>query len=194
VILEPQGIERSDVLPLAIEDAKRHLRVSGNDDDQTILEIIEAAGEYVRVLTEATIVTTSYVLTVPSFPPKCEIELAYPPVRSCSVRYYDEANTIQTFASVYLDSQSVQSIIRLMPGYSWPTVYDRRDAVMIDYTAGLSSTTEGVPPNVKQALRLLVKHWYDNRDVTEAGPPSRAVAFSLESLLRQIRTGRYAYA
>ena len=68
-------------------------------------------------------------------------------------------------------------------GESWPsfTPYPT-GAVRIQFTAGYNDIAN-VPQMVKQAILLLVGHWYENREATLAGTISREIEFAVHALL-----------
>ncbi len=58
---------------------------------------------------------------------------------------------------------------QLLPVGPWPSVIRSTNAIKVRFTAGYSeedSTATEMPPSVKQALLLLVAHFYENRSDT----------------------------
>ena len=193
--IDPIVLVSATVLPLTLADAKQHCRVMHtNEDDTYLLDLIAAAAEYIRVRTEVSITNITYRLTMDDWPSgELELNLPYPPTVTATVNYYDEANTNQVFTDYTIRRcGNVESTIVLNPEASWPSLKLRNDAIRIDYTAGLATTAEALPATVRHAMRLLVGYWYDNRSAVLAGSISKAIEFSLESLLCQFRTGRYS--
>jgi hypothetical protein len=84
------------------------------------------------------------------------------------------------------------------PGYvmlkstsDWPDIFDRPDAIEINFTAGYTSLAL-VPKRVRQAVMLLLAHAYDNRSVLNLADIrniERTVPFSLQYLLESLRVG-----
>ena len=70
----------------------------------------------------------------------------------------------------------------LVDGQSWPSLYPRDDAVQIEYVAGYGAAAS-VPQVFKQAILLLVGHWYANRESSIVGTISEDAASSGEALL-----------
>jgi uncharacterized phiE125 gp8 family phage protein len=177
---------------LELHDAKQHLRVDHSEDDAAIVDLIKAAHEYLQALTELTFTTTSYRSIMQSWPNDVAITLAHPPVSAVtSFAYYDEDDASQTFTSYLLKSDgNVRSRILLDQDTSWPNIYDRHDAITIDYTAGIGADASALPATVRHAMRLLVAHWYDNREGLSPGPPPKPVQHSLNGLVAQLKTGR----
>lgn len=70
------------------------------------------------------------------------------------------------------------------PGQFWPPVLYIPNAVEIHFTAGYSADASGVPHSIKTAVKLLVNHWYENREIWTPGATSEAeLPFHVKSLL-----------
>lgn len=154
---------------LTTAEAKAHLRVDFADDDTLIDAYVKAAtdlvdaewGELGRAL-----VTQRWKLTMPFFPAGGEIVLPIPPVQQVThFQYYDTTQTLQDLdVNAYrLIVNDEDAHIYLVSGYSWPALYDRADAVQIQYDAGYGDAASDVPEGVRLAVRLMVGHWYENR-------------------------------
>ena len=81
-----------------------------------------------------------------------------------TVKYYDSATeTLTTFsaANYYALTTPEPGAVALKPTASWPDLYDRPDAVQINFTAGYGTTAASVPANLRMAVMILAKHYYD---------------------------------
>jgi hypothetical protein len=105
-------------------------------------------------------------------PDHAQIELAGGGIVSYQISYYDPQGTLVTMAedATNADLSRVPAIIR--PATAWPRTAVRPDAVSIAYQIS------DMPPDdvemVRQAMRLLVGHWYANREavVDTRGTPA----------------------
>lgn len=80
---------------------------------------------------------------------------------------------------------------RVTPAYGtcWPsfTPYPL-DAVVIEFKCGYGDTEASVPETVRQAMYLLISHWYNNRALVSLGMSvSDEIKFTLSALLWQDR-------
>lgn len=185
----------SDVLPVALATAKRHLGVTVDERDHEIETSIKAASGYLGTRTGRAWITTGYRLVLEEFPEG--IVLPRPPLIGVDVvQYYDTDSVLQT-----MDRDDWQVIIggnlpatlRPAPGICWPTAeIDREDAVQIRYRAGYGETPEDMPAEFTQACLLLIRHWYDNPSAVITGSISKEVELSVASLVRSLGTGFYA--
>lgn len=160
---------------VTVADMKSHLRIDSDDEDTLIGEYITAATEMVDAefgeLGRA-LITQRWQLTMPKFPTDSHVVLPIPPVQQVfSVTYYDTDNVQQTFSTdaYRLTLNTDRAYIDLVAGYSWPATYDRDDAVAIQYDTGFGDAGTDVPYGIRQAVRMMVAHWYEHREaVTEA--------------------------
>lgn len=179
--------------PVTTADAKSHLRVDISDDDTLIASYIAAATDYAESYTGRSYVQRTYRADVPYFVD--EICLANGPVISVSsVKYYDTASpsVLQTWdAGNY---QLFYNVVRRVSGVTFPSTYDRPDAVQIEYTAGYldnnSPQAENIPDAVKQAILLLVGDYYENREAQVLYPGQLHTNKAVKALLDQHRLYR----
>lgn len=178
--------------PLSLADAKTHLGILGQDDDNRVNDLIRVATDYVeRSFTgQRQIMPATYDYTLGAFPNRRHIWIPRPPLQSItSVKYFDTSNVQQTWATsnyIVKTPDETQGWIERVSTASWPATYDRSDAVTIRFVAGYSV----IPDSIKHALKLLVGHLNENREATSNGV-SNEVAFGLQSLLAPHQWGAY---
>lgn len=180
--------------PVTLDEAKEHLRVDIADDDTLITVLISAATEYVATVTRRSIMTQTLKLVLPEFPADSDlIRLPYPPFYTISigqVQYRDATDgTLQTWDSANYEVVQTGALchcLRYVLNGAWPTsVLDAVDAVQITYAAGEASAAD-VDERIKLAIKLLVGHWYENREDTT--PLNlRTIPTGVEMLLWQVR-------
>lgn len=153
------------VEPVTLAEAKKQLEISQSDtahDDQLTL-LIQAAREQWEHDTDSCCLTQTLSVTLEEWEDD-EIYLPKRPVQSItSITYYDTANTQQTLSTSVYSLDAACRAVRLKYMQIWPPIVDRWDAVTVTYVAGYTSTTT-VPAIVKQAILLLVGHYFENRD------------------------------
>lgn len=178
--------------PIALQEAKDHVRRIDGDDDDLIGKLIPAAREYCEAYLARTITSTSYRQSLGKWPRSGVIELGRPPLLSVqSVQYVDDGGSNQTLAAteyVVTSAREPGAVIRAH-GVTWPTL--RTDGVaepvQINFTAGYSV----VPQVIKQAMLLLIGHWYFNRESVITGVAAAKIPIAVESLLAKVSWGRY---
>jgi len=166
--------------PVTLEELKANSNITITADDEFLATLIQAATDYTEQLTGRILVPRTVDFKCDSFPVWDEhpIVLPYPPLISItSVKYYDSADTLQTWgASNYeIDAAPVYGgLLYPVKGETWPATREFRDSVQIEYIAGydpLSTTNNAdrVPRPLRQAITMLASHLYENREATTVG-------------------------
>ncbi|HIE72284.1 MAG TPA: hypothetical protein EYP98_20125 [Planctomycetes bacterium] len=78
-------------------------------------------------------------------------------------------------------SQRLQSLVRT--GVVWRQPGRVANGIEIDFTAGYGTEASDVPEPIRQALLLLVSHWYERRDPIEVGAANTMVPVPVSQLL-----------
>lgn len=163
----PALVTAPAIEPIHLEEAKAHLRVDHTADDALIAALIRTAREQVETYTGRTLITTTFDYSLPAFPACGFIDLPNPPLQAVtSITYTDAASTATVWdSSNYLVStRGVRG--RIVPAYgvSWPAFTARPvDAVAVRYVAGYGAGAGDVPEGMRQAMLLLIGHFYENR-------------------------------
>lgn len=178
--------------PITLTEAKAHLRVDIPDDDTLINSLIVSARQYAEMVTRRALITQTWRLLLDEFPTENTIYIPLPPLSAVSsVTYYDLNNTQQTMPSAdyIVDTDSQPGRIVLADGKNWPAIYNRPNAVSIQFDAGYG-TAANVPQPIKQAMLLMIGHWYENREAVAAGGLS-PLPFAVDALLAPYRVWRF---
>jgi len=187
------------------------------DDDDTIKDLIIAAREYLEgpdCLNRA-IYERSMACYLDFFPYWHEGTTVNPNDRHCmNGRYWHQAAILLPFPKVVAvgsvsyvdlngDTQTVDAArytadmesepARLVPksDYYWPYAqnYDP-NSITVKYTSGTwgdGVEVDKCPASIRQAMRLLIGHWYNHRDATEYTVPHE-IELGVKALC-----GRYAF-
>jgi len=179
-------------------------------DDLYIGGLITGARQYVEKLTNRAIYNRTMALYLDFFPfpdygstinpndrhvlygsfwHQLAIKLPKPRALSVqSITYVDLTNATQTLdpSTYFVDVNSEPARIVPMPGLYWPyTQSYLPGSITIDFTTGTygdGMMVDTCPMTIKQAILLLVSHWYSNRDAATATPP-KAIDLGVTSLL-----------
>lgn len=153
--------------PIALAEAKAHLRVDVSDDDALISALIVAARQGAEHITGRALMPQTWELALDGF--KSEIYLQKPPLVSVtSVTYVDTAGVVQTLGSSAYIVDDYSAPARMAPSYGscWPTTRLQANAVTIRYDAGYANAA-AVPQQIKQWMLLQVGAMYENRSSVE---------------------------
>ena len=172
--------------PITLDEAKLHCRVDVDDDDTLITGLISAARAYAEAIEWRAYLTQTIELHLDAWPSGNQIELPRPPLQSVtSIVYTGEDGTEHTVdADTYVvDTAREPGRIALKSGESWPSeTLQVVDGIVITYLAGWEFADD-VSAMRKQALLLLVGHWYENRETATLGAVSHEIDFAVKALL-----------
>ncbi|MFP4538474.1 MAG: head-tail connector protein [Dichotomicrobium sp.] len=183
--------------PVPLADAKAHLRVDSDDEDDLITSLVGAATDHAESFMGRAVVarTLDYFLDAfpdddgpirPPMPPLIEVD---------GVFYTDSDGDEQEFTNFEIDTASEPGRIYLVPSVSWPSgVRDSANAVRVRYSAG-HVLTEGsppslaseVPPDIRAAILLMVGTLYEQRESIAVGVSVAMLPWGAEQLLRRKR-------
>lgn len=155
---------------VSLEDAKLHLRVDADDENDLIAALVLAAESYVDgwsgVLGRC-LINQTWEITFGNWPAGC-MDLCFPDVSLVSVKYVDADNVEQTLSgSTYELLQGPRnSILRWLDTFTAPLVKDSEKAITVTITAGFGDAAEDIPQAIIQAAKLLIGAWYENREET----------------------------
>ena len=167
-------------LPVQVSDVKRHLRLPESVDNTYLEDLIEAATAFIDGPhgVGVSLSLTTYTLniddlsssfTIPIYPVRAVNEIAYldrtgvGQIVTTGIRF-DNSNP----ARVYHDIRS-----SALDG-----------SVVVTFTAGFVT----IPGDLKQAILMLVGHFYENREAT-SDEKVETVPLGVETILNRYRVG-----
>lgn len=160
------------VEPLTTAEAKSHLRVDASTEDALIDAYVAAARAFYEEATWRALITQTWAMRLEQWPYEESILLPKPPLQSVtSITYVDSDGDSHTMASADYTVYA-QDPGRIWLGYSksWPSVTLRPGpSITITFVAGYGLAA-AVPVIDKQAIRLMVGHFYENREEVMAIP------------------------
>jgi uncharacterized phiE125 gp8 family phage protein len=176
ILLAPPAVE-----PLSLTEAKDFLRVETADEDQLIAALIAAGRIHVEKQTGLALVTQSWRVVLDCWPGSGRIAVRPAPLQAlAAARVFDfdgEARAVDLQAFVTDPSTST---LAFMP-WTLPMPTQIAAGIALDVVAGFGDAATDVPEPLRQAVRLFVAHWYENRAGTAGaqGPPLPAGAAAL---------------
>ncbi|RAH99199.1 hypothetical protein DLJ53_21880 [Acuticoccus sediminis] len=178
--------------PVTLAEAKAHLRVDHDDEDELIEHLVRTATEYLDghhgILGKA-IITQTWEEDVTAWRGG-PLALQVGPLQNVvSLVVVDADGTVAS--SVDLSGYRVDTnhgCLVPLRGTSVPrTEADQR--VFVRYTAGYGDAPGDVPAPLRQAMLLLIGAWYENREGTAIGVSVASIpsSFNVHALLAPIR-------
>lgn len=208
-LITPPNIE-----PVTLAQAKLHARVDEDADDSLVTAQIIAARQLVESYINNALITQTWqvgydlrdqpfkdlfrvITTVDTFPyfaqsaAARQLEMPFGQVQSIgSVNTYQSDNTEVLFASS--NYRLSENWIKLNDAAYWPTDMRSTDCVIVEYDCGYGDTADDVPNPIKQAILMLISHWYENRgavyDPMNVSQTPGQLPYSVSALLQPYRT------
>jgi uncharacterized phiE125 gp8 family phage protein len=188
VVTEPQEE------PVTLAEAKAHCRVLHSAEDDLLSALIVAARQHVEQVTWRALVTQVRQVTLDRWPSSWRdgtdaIALPGGTVSEVGSVKYTGSNG----AEVTLDPSGYHAALAgdrplVYPAWGtvWPTTRDEREAVRVQYTTGYGAAAD-VPQGLKQAMLLLIGHWYANREASVVGTITAELPQAVGALLAPYR-------
>jgi uncharacterized phiE125 gp8 family phage protein len=180
-------------LVITVQELKDYLRVDSNTDDVMLEAFINAATSQIEARLNRPLRLQSWIYSLDYS--DLTTGLIYinkaPIVSVDSIEYYDGTNTLQTLDSsnYFVSLSSNPCKIKVM---QLPNIYNRLDAVKITFTAGYA-TVNDIPKDIKQALKFMCGHWYENRQDAITGTMTQEMPMSSQFLLEPYRNLVYGW-
>jgi uncharacterized phiE125 gp8 family phage protein len=170
-------------LAVSLANMKLHLKADSSEEDDYITTLIKACTENCEYYTQTRFVNQTYTITLDKFE-SGYIELPIGNLSSItSIQYYDGDNSLQTWSSSDYIVDTNSKLPRISPANnSYPSTYDRINAVVITAVFGYGADDTSVPEIVQSAIKLQVRDLYDNPD-----DPVREKNVASMMLLNKIR-------
>lgn len=183
-------------LPTTLNAIRDHLRIEHDEPayNDELTSLIYTARDYVESETHLTLITTQLRATWDCWPAEI-IKIPGWPVSSLdSITYTDTDGTEQTLSSLLYRTNLVQCPATVQPAIDqdWPDLQtDAIQAVNVNFTAGYGSAATDVPYMVQHLIKLLVGHWFHNREAVLTGTIAKPLELAFASLRDELRVNEF---
>jgi uncharacterized phiE125 gp8 family phage protein len=157
------------VEPLSLVEAKGFLRIEHNDDDALIMALMSASRIHIETETRRALITQSWRIVLDAWPANGRLSVRPAPLRALTaVRVYDFNGNAHVLDLQAFVLNFGASELAFMP---WVLMQPTRIAggIELDVSLGYGDTALDVPEPLRQAMRLLIAHWYENRGLVAPG-------------------------
>jgi len=181
--------------PVSLTQAKAALDISYSDKDDLITALIEAAVSHLDAWTGVlgrALMPQTWRQDFDRFGGRC-LRLPLAPVSAItSVKYDDESDVEQTISApnYALLEDGLGPYVEFISTYSFPNLHVERPAVRVTYVAGYADAA-AVPAPIKQAILLLVRHWFDNPSAVQVGNIVNQMPLAVDALIAPWRRIRF---
>jgi uncharacterized phiE125 gp8 family phage protein len=158
---DPPAIE-----PVTLDEVKIQLRIDADDEayDDQLNGLIIAAREWCEGYQNRVYISQTFELALDGWPHKSRLELPRPNLQNVtSIIYTDQEGTSTTWDPSNYEVDYYSFVAQLVASESWPaSSLSRVNGIIVTYVAGYGDAAEAVPQKIKQAITLLVMHWFEN--------------------------------
>lgn len=153
---------------VSLEDAKAHLRINHDADDEVIAALIKTARQICEEYTGLALITRDCRLYLDQWP-KHTLSLPKPPlVNVAAVNVYDADGVPSEFPAAHyaVDTAGRPGRVEMTGTPPWPG--QALSGIEIEFSAGFGDSEDDVPSSLREGIKRLVAHLYMNRgDVGE---------------------------
>ena len=163
--------------------------------DAELHALITAARDHAEQVTGRRFLAQDWVERFDAFPDDGILRLSLAPLASVSsVQYVAADGVLSTLDPSAYSVESGTLLGRVLRAYgtSWPATRDEPGAVRVTYAVGYGSAAADVPASIRHAVKLLIGHFYANREAVITGTIASATPLAVESLLAAYRIPRAA--
>ncbi len=179
--------------PVSLVEAKDHLRVDHADEDVLIASLITASRVHLETMLGLAFISQQWNFVLDRWPDSPIVELPLAPVQSVdqlSLYDADDNATIITPANYALDALS-QPARLIWHGFApRPSPGRSCNGIEISFTAGFGANAPDVPQPLRQAILLLVAHWYEHREPVGVAGEVREIPQMIRMLTNSYRRVR----
>jgi len=179
--------------PVTLAEAKAHLRVDSSAEDTLIASLIVTSRLHVEAALGLALITQSWSYFIDAWPPGAYVALPLRPIQSvAAVKLYaaDESVEVLPAETWLLDGAGLPPRLVRRTALAWPPPRRPANGIEIALVAGFGDAAADVPAPIRQAVLLLLAHWYEHREPVEIGAAGAPVPPMVSELLRPYRSIR----
>jgi uncharacterized phiE125 gp8 family phage protein len=173
--------------PLSLANAKNFLRVEHGDDDAIIASLITAARSHVEALTRAALITQTWRVVLDRWPDGGRITPRIGLLRTlAAARVFNASGEASTIDLDIFVIDKAAGVIAA-PAWSLPPPGRSIAGIELDLEVGFGPAVSDVPPVLRQAIRTLLAHWYENRGLIAIGQSVAMMPASVNAMISSYR-------
>lgn len=185
----PTLVTGPETAPVTLAEARAHCRVDSDVDDPLLSALILAAVSHLDgwsgVLGRC-LISQTWRQTFDAFG---VLGLPFPTETVTAISYVDPAGSVQMLAPTAYVLRHVPggSCVEPAPGSAWPLADSGAEGVAVTFVAGYGPAASDVPAAIRQAILLLVGHWYENREGAVLGTVATELPLAVSALIGSYR-------
>ena len=186
VLITPPAAE-----PLTLAEAKLWLRLDTPDEDDAVNRLIAAARLTVEAESGLKLIDQAWRLVMDQQPADNCIRVPLKPFKAVTAARdfaLDNTQSVVSSAAYAVDAQSLPG--RIILNAAFPAPGRAYAGIEFDLSIGDGAAAANVPAPLRQAMLLLIAHWFENRGDSGAGAETRGVPPEIALLLSNYRRWR----
>jgi len=159
----PILVEGPAVEPVPLSDMKAYLRVDDDAEAELIAGLIGAARLMVEAASRRVLIAQHWRLMLHRWPDGDALALPLSPLIAIDkVEVFDGSGIATTLASDAIEADAASDPPR-MAFHAAPQPGRARNGIAIDLRVGYGASPEAVPAPLRQAIKIIVARWFENR-------------------------------
>jgi uncharacterized phiE125 gp8 family phage protein len=173
--------------PVSLAEAKAYLRVEHNDDDELIGALIAGSRIHVEAQTRRALITQSWRISADCWPEDGRLTVVPGPLQQLTAaRVYDFEGLAHDVDVQAFVSDKGASVLAFAP-WAVPAPGRVVAGIELNVTVGYGDAAIDVPEPLRQAIRLLTAHWYENRGLVTTGVNHSPLPSTVAALIAPYR-------
>lgn len=183
-------------LPITLHAIKDHLAIENDETafDDLLADYIRAAAAYLQAECHVTLISTTYVAYWDNWPESDVLKVPLWPVSSItSLKYLNTAGVETTISGLQTDLISCPCRVRQAASSTgWPSLQtDTLNRVRLTFVAGYGTDERLIPDMIKHALKMMVAHWFRNRETVLVGSNSKEIEHATAALFMLLKRNEF---
>jgi len=174
--------------PITTAEAKAHLRVDFSDEDTYIDTLISTARKYCEQYCNRVFITQTWRQNEDCFMNPIRLKVN-PVVSLTSLKYYDTNETQQTLtdSSANFQKDFNSDVAKIHEGLTnaFPSIGDTINPIEIITVCGYGAASD-VPEDIKHAIKLMVSHLYENREMVNVVIGGLAMQIEMPNVVKNL--------
>ncbi len=175
--------------PLTLAEAKEFLRIEHADDDGLIASLITGARGHVEAATRRALITQVWRHIADAWPESGCLEVLPAPLRAVLAArvYRSDGATLALDADAFVADLARAPAVLAFTARALPAPGRIKAGIEIDLRVGYGDAATDVPEPLRQAMRLLIAHWYENRSVVARNESIAVLPETIRALIAPYR-------
>lgn len=177
------------VEPLTLAEAKEFLRLEHVDDDGLLASLIVGARGHVEAATRRALITQVWRHVADAWPDSGCIEVWPAPLRAVDAArvYRSDGATLAIDPDAFIADLARAPAVLAFTARALPAPERTKAGIEIDLRVGYGDAATDVPEPLRQAMRLLIAHWYENRGLVARSESVAALPETIRALIAPYR-------